>query len=322
MLDILKAISVASVLAFLLIITQLPGYLVFAYVLLALCTLTVYAQGMLNRKETYQREKANIEKLMAPFQQQHNDSLNHHLIMTDAIEELKTYTIENKQHFEKACLKLESHTAQIADTLEQKMQKFVAALEAVNERQLQKQTENLAKTNERFLVMSQSLSNELALHSQASCDKQASHLEQTIVQLQPVVEAVEAMREHTRKITKTFEASSAELQTTIGQHTVALGAIVDKTMKELVEVSDDNAQEVQDKIARLVNELQDVMRNSQKAQNRTLDSLRDDIQTMVNSQQQTQEQSHKTLTCLEAFKDELTALNQKDLHLLESILHG
>ncbi len=320
--DILKSIAVASALAFLLIVMQFPEQLVFAYGLLPLCALAMYLQGMLHRKETCQRENANFEKMMALFQQLNNDSLNHQVKMMEAVEELKVHTAENKQHFENACHKLESNAVNIADTLDQKMQKFVAVLEVVNQRQMQKQTDNLAEINETYLAMSQSFSSELSRNSQAACDNQAKHLEQVIAQLQPVFMAVEAVRDHADKITCTFEASSVELQTTIGEHTVALGTIFDKTMKELVEVSDDNAQEIQDKIGSLVNELQSAMRSSQKNQNRTLETLRDDIQTMVDSQQQTQAQSHKTLVCLEAFKDELTALNQKDLHLLEGILHG
>lgn len=320
--DILKSIAVASALAFLLILVQFPEQLAFAYGLLPLCALAIYLQGMLHRKETCQRENANFEKMTALFQQLSNDSLNHQTKMMDAVEELKVHTAKNKQHFENACLKLENNAVNIADTLEQKMQKFVAVLEVVNQRQMQKQTDNLAEINGTYLAMTQSFSRELSRNSQVACDNQAKHLEQIIVQLQPVFMAVEAVRDHADKITSTFEASSAELQSIIAKHTAVLNEIFDKTMKDLVDVSDDNAQEIQDKIGGLVNELQLGMRNSQKMQNGTLETLRDDIQLMVESQQQTQEQSHKTLTCLEGFKEELMVLNQKDLHLLESILNG
>jgi hypothetical protein len=320
--DTLRSIAVASALAFLLIVMQFPGQLVFAYALLPLCALAIYLQGMLHRKETYQRENANAEKMTALFQQLSDASLNHQVKMMDAVEALNVHTAENKHNFENVCLKLESNAVKIADILDQKMQKFVAVLDVVNQGQMQKQTDNLVEINENYLAMSQSFSHELSRNSQATCDDQANHLEQIMAQLQPVFMAVEAVRDHANKITHTFEASSAELQTIIGEHTAALGHIFDKTMKELVDVSDDNAQEIQDKITSLVNELQNVMRSSQKTQNRTLETLGDDIQTMVNSQQQNQDQSHKTLVCLETFKDELTALNQKDLHLIESILHG
>lgn len=327
--SIFKAIALAACMAFLLIILHLQQYLVYGYGLIVLATLSVLVFSWLERKASEQRraERQNADKTRQHAYQQTLIDAQNDIVMLMR-EQSQQREITNQQLMRILAL-VEQHTHQVSTMLDTKLTQLSETIHKTFEQQSETSYERQGQLAEQYIHLAENLSERLQEENRRGEALQAQQLQQLSERLAPLANLSKQIEKQTQEHGEFIQAYGALIQdgnTQLQQHFSEHGKQFTHSLgKHLVTLNDDledRLNDFADHSNRMLEDLRQVLKAAQNSQSRMIEDMVTEISAMAESQLATQSATAQTLQALIEFKEELTALNQRDLQHLEALLNG
>ncbi|MFA0256038.1 hypothetical protein AB4481_16235 [Vibrio breoganii] len=327
--SVFKALTIASILALLIIIFIHPQYVVYGYGIIGLAAGSVFIFSLLDQKLTHQRHLEQQQAFSAYKSEFHSTTKN---LQTEICMAVKDKTEQDKrihQQLISVVEQLESHTTLVSGIIDDKLSDLTLKINTLNSQQLADSIEQQNQLAKKFTQTAEQLSKQLMQENKLGRQSLDYHLEQITEKFSPIFELTSQIEVQTKENGKfmsehgnIIEQGNKQLQSIFLEHSRQFTKEVSKQLTELNEEFEDRVNDMADNNSRLLGDVRQVIKTAQKGQTRTLGELTTEIQIMIQSQKVTQAATAQTLQELIEFKEELTQLNQKDLQYLEAMLNG
>ncbi|TKF97194.1 hypothetical protein [Vibrio sp. F13] len=327
--SVFKAITVASILAFLFIMFIHNQYVVYGYGLVGLAAVSVLIFSLLDQKLAHQRQLEQQQAFFAYKSEFQSTTKN---MRTEICMAVKDKTEQDKrihQQLISVVKQLESHTMLVSEIIDDKLSDLTLKINTLNSQQSADSIEQQNQLAKKFTQTAEQLSKQLIQENKLGRQSLDHHLEQITKKLSPIFELTSQIEVQTkengefmREQGNIIEQGNKQLQSILSEHSRQFTKEVSEQFSELNEEFEDRVNDMADNNSRLLGDVRQVVKTAQKGQTRTLEELTAEIQIMIQSQKVTQAATAQTLQELIEFKEELTQLNQKDLQYLEAMLNG
>lgn len=327
--SVFKAITIASILAFLLIIFIHPQYIVFGYVLVGLAAISVLIFSLLDQNIAQQHQleqQQTFSEYKSEFQLS-TKNLQAEICM--AVNEKAEQDKRIHKQLISAVKQLESHTMKVSEIFDNKLSDLTLKINALNSKQSADSIEQQNKLAKKFTQTAEVLSKQLMQENKLGRQSLDNHLVQITEKFSPIFELTSQIEVQTkengefmREYGNIIEQGNKQLQSILSEHGRQFTKEVSEQLSELNEEFEDRVNDMADNNSRLLDDVRQVIKTAQKGQTRTMEELMTEIQIMIQSQKATQAATAQTLQELIEFKEELAQLNQKDLQYLEAMLNG
>ncbi|EJG1872469.1 hypothetical protein BS053_RS01715 [Vibrio parahaemolyticus] len=327
--SVFKAITIASILAFLLIIFIHPQYIVFGYGLIGLAVISVLIFSLLDQNIAQQRQLEQQQTFSAYKSEFQLSTKNLQAEICMAVNDKAEQDKRIHKQLISAVKQLESHTMQVSEIFDNKLSDLTLKINALNSKQSADSIEQQNKLAKKFTQTAEVLSKQLMQENKLGRQSLDNHLVQITEKFSPIFELTSQIEVQTkengefmREYGNIIEQGNKQLQSILSDHGRKFTKEVSEQLSELNEEFEDRVNDMADNNSRLLDDVRQVIKTAQKGQARTMEELMNEFQIMIQSQKVTQAATAQTLQELIEFKEELTQLNQKDLQYLEAILNG
>ncbi|MFV8430768.1 hypothetical protein ACNO6Y_09230 [Vibrio owensii] len=327
--SIFKAIALAACMAFLLIILHLQQYLVYGYGLIVLATLSVLMFSWLERKASEQQrtERQSADKICQHAYQQTLIDAQSGIVMLMR-EQSQQREITNQQLTRILAL-VEQHTHQVSTMFDSKLTQLSETIHTTFEQQSETSYERQGQLAEQYIHLAENLSERLKEENQRGEALQAQQLQQLSERLGPLADLSKQIEKQTQEHGEFIQAygtliqdGNTQLQQHLSEHSKQFTQSVGRQLGTLNDDLEDRLNDFADHSNRMLEDLRQVLKTAQNGQSRMIEEMVLEINSMAESQLATQSATAQTLQALIEFKEELTALNQRDLQHLEALLNG
>ncbi|WP_282066121.1 hypothetical protein [Vibrio rotiferianus] len=327
--SVFKAITIASILAFLLIVFIHPQYILFGYGLIGLAAISVLIFSLLDQNIAQQRQLEQQQTFSAYKSEFQLSTKNLQAEICMALNDKAEQDKRIHKQLISAVKQLESHTMKVSEIFDNKLSDLTLKINTLNSKQSADSIEQQNKLAKKFTQTAEVLSKQLMQENKLGRQSLDNHLVQITEKFSPIFELTSQIEVQTkengefmREYGNIIEQGNKQLQSILSEHGRQFTKEVSEQLSELNEEFEDRVNDMADNNSRLLDDVRQVIKTAQKGQTRTMEELMTEIQIMIQSQKATQAATAQTLQELIEFKEELTQLNQKDLQYLEAMLNG